>query len=58
MSRHLVMAHRTGQSDDESEPVVIDTDDPQIVVLELDSGERLELDPVELRASLDLKDAA
>lgn len=56
--RHLVMAHRAGHAEDEAEPVVIDTDDPNVVVLELDDGERLELDPTELRASLDERQAA
>jgi hypothetical protein len=58
MPRHLTMAHRVGQADDESEPVVIDTDTPNVVILELDNGERLELDAAELRAGLELRTAA
>jgi hypothetical protein len=56
MSRRLVMAHRAGRTEDESEPVVIDTDTPDVVVLELDDGERIELDPTELQSAL--RDAA
>lgn len=52
MPRRLVMAHRAGSTEDESEPVVIDTDTPNVVVLELDGGERLELDATELQAGL------
>jgi hypothetical protein len=58
MSRHLVMAYRTGRAEAEAEPVVIDTEDPTVVVLELDDGGKLELDPTELRAALDLPRAA
>jgi hypothetical protein len=53
MSRHLLMAHRTGHDEDESEPVVINTDNPRFVVIELDDGDRLELDPRELLAAVD-----
>jgi hypothetical protein len=55
MSRRMVMAaqsHVLRQVSPESEPVIVDTDTPGAVVLELASGERLELDETELRAAL------
>lgn len=36
----------------DSEPVIVDTDAQDVVVLELDDGERLELDKGELLAAL------
>lgn len=55
MSQDLLMAHRQSnhQTTSEAEPIVVDTDDPETVVLELDDGQRLELDRAELRACLD-----
>ena len=52
MSRTLLMALRSTNESVESEPVVINTDSPRVVVIELDDGGRLELNPVELRAAI------
>lgn len=54
MAVQVVMALRAGRAEHtpESEPVVVDTDDPRVVALTLDDGERLELDATELRAAL------
>jgi hypothetical protein len=48
----LVGTRRTGPVEPEAESVVIDTDDYLIVRLELDDGEEIELDRVELEAAL------
>jgi hypothetical protein len=50
--RSLIMAERFGRENCEAEPVVVNTDRRDIVVLELDDGDRLELDAVELRAAI------
>jgi hypothetical protein len=42
------MVHRG----EESEPVVIDTETPGLVVMELDDGEQLVIDANDLRAAL------
>jgi hypothetical protein len=42
------MVHRGG----ESEPIVIDTESPGLVVIELDDGEELVIHAGELRAAL------
>ncbi len=55
--RSLIMARRTRRGEVESEPIVIDTDNPRVVVLELDDGGVLTLDPVELRAAIEAKAA-
>lgn len=54
----LVMALRAGRPEHtpEAEPVLVTVDD-QNVVLELDDGERLELDLAELRAAIAAPDA-
>jgi hypothetical protein len=44
--------------DDESEGVVVNTDNPRVVVLELHDGKTLALDPVELRSSIESKRVA
>lgn len=45
--------------DVEAEPIVVDTDTPGVVVLELHDGQRLEIDRTELRTAItDLPDAA
>lgn len=54
--RTVLMAARAAGRDLEAEPVVVDTDKANVVVLELDDGERLELDRTELQAAL--RDAA
>jgi hypothetical protein len=36
----------------EAEPVVVNTDDPKVVVLELDDGYRVVLDAMELRSAI------
>lgn len=41
------------RGDGEAEPVTVDTDVQGVIVLELDDGERLQLDEVELRAALE-----
>jgi hypothetical protein len=46
------MAHRVINGEPESEPVLVDTDNPRSVVLELDDGGVLVLDAVELRAAI------
>jgi hypothetical protein len=51
--RRLLMVHRQGSGERESEPIVVDTDDPRVVVFELDDGVRLELDRRELRSSIE-----
>ena len=51
--RRLLMANRLTSGHRESEPVVVDTDDPNLVVVELDDGGRLELDPRELRSAIE-----
>ena len=50
--RTVLMVVRSGGGDVESEPVIVDTDAPDAVVLELDDGQRIELDASELRAAL------
>ena len=47
------MATRFDHGDVEAEPVVVDTDQPDVVVIELDDGGRLELDVDELREVLE-----
>jgi len=51
----ILMAVRKHPSDEggESEPVVVDTDQPGLVRLELDDGDVIELDSTELRSTLD-----
>lgn len=56
--RTLLMATRAEGAGVEAESVVVDTDTPGAVVLELDDGGRLELDERELRAALEHKMAA
>ena len=48
----LLMAERFGARNDEAEPVVVNTDRQGEIILELDDGERLVFDAVELRAAL------
>jgi hypothetical protein len=54
MPRVLLMALRAGRPEHspESEGVIVDTDADGSVVLELDDGERIEIDARELRAAL------
>lgn len=55
MSRTPLMANRGHLSDAssvEAELVVVDTDSPNLVVLELDDGEKIELDRTELANAL------
>ena len=54
----LVMALRAGRPEHtpEAEPVLVSRDG-ESVVLELDDGERLELDAAELRAAIDAPQA-
>jgi hypothetical protein len=52
MPRTLVMINRAVEDASEAEPLIVDTDDPKVIVLELDDGDRLEVDPTELRAAL------
>jgi hypothetical protein len=47
------MVHRQGSGERESEPIVVDTDDPRLVVFELDDGGRLELDRRELGSAIE-----
>ena len=49
--RRLLIVHRQGSGERESEPIVVDTDDPRLLAIELDDGERLEIDPRELRSA-------
>jgi hypothetical protein len=51
----LVMSTR---NDQEAEPVIVNTDDPEVVVLVLDDGERITMDRAELVAALVDRDAA
>jgi len=51
--RCLLTVHRRLTGEPESEPVVVDTDDPRVVALELDDGCRLELDRRDLRSALE-----
>jgi len=44
------MVRRKASDECESEPIVVDTDDPSVVVIELDDGDRLELSSRELTA--------
>ena len=55
MSRRLIVALRAvrPEHEPEAEPVIIDTDSTDSIVVELDDGERLEFDARELRAALD-----
>lgn len=55
MSTQLVMVRRAHRPEHtpEAEPMVIDTDDPQRVVLQLDDGETVDCDAAELRAALE-----
>lgn len=50
-----LMATRSGLSErtPEAEPVIVDTDTPNIVVLRLDDGETIEFDRRELLAATD-----
>lgn len=57
MSRTPLMANRGEGRDVDAEMVIVDTDRPGAIVLELDGGERLELDEVELRAALEARAA-
>ena len=50
--RTLLIAERFGLHNDEAEPLVVNTDNPREIVLELDDGERLVLDAIELRAAV------
>lgn len=55
MSRTFLMARvecHDAHPDWESESVIVNTDNPRVVVLELDDGQKLSLDPVELRAAI------
>jgi hypothetical protein len=47
------MVHRRVSGDFESEPLDLDTDDPRVVVIELDDGGSLELDRRELWSALE-----
>jgi hypothetical protein len=51
--RRLLMVHRQASDELESEPIVVDTDHPRLVVFELDDGGRLELDRRELRSAIE-----
>ena len=51
--RRLLMVHRQASDEREAEPIVVNTDDPRVVVIELDDGGRLELDRRELRSALE-----
>jgi hypothetical protein len=46
------MVHRRASDECEAEPIVVDTDDPKVVVIELDDG-RLELDRQELGPTIE-----
>ena len=50
--RSLIMARRVVNGEPESEPVLVGTDNPRIVVLEMDDGGVLVFDAVELRAAI------
>jgi len=49
----LLTVHRRVTGEPESEPVVVDTDDPRVAVLEPDDGGRLELDPRAPRSAIE-----
>ena len=51
--RRLLMVLRQASDECEAEPIVVDTDDPRLVVFELDDGRRLELDRRELRSAIE-----
>jgi hypothetical protein len=51
--RRMLMVHRRVSGECESEPVVVDTNDPRVVVIELDDGGLLELDLRELRSAIE-----
>ena len=51
--RRLLMVLRQASDECEAEPIVVDTDDPRVVVIELDDGERLEIDLRELRSAIE-----
>lgn len=53
MAQDVLMAHRTTAGTTEAEPVIVDTDQPDVVVLRLDDGQELELDAHELRGAID-----
>jgi hypothetical protein len=55
MSRLLIATrHSYREDEDEAEPVLVeqDEDDPRLVVLVLDDGDRITLDRVELAAAI------
>lgn len=59
--RTPLMANRASVLDTAAvgaELVVVDTDSPNVVVLELDDGGRLELDRTELAQAIEMKRAA
>ena len=51
MSDQLIVVNRSHGSDVEAEPVVVNTDNPDTLVLVLDDGETLEFDRRELLAA-------
>lgn len=56
MAQALLMANRRRGQTTEAEPITIDTDDPAVVVLRLEDGETIELDPIEARRALGADD--
>ncbi len=56
MSQTYLMATRAGRPEHtpEAEPVIVDTDTPNVVVLRLDDGDEITLDSSELRAAIEL----
>ncbi len=55
MAHTMIGALRAGRPEHtmEAERVVVDTDTPNVVVLHLDDGERIELDRHELQAAIE-----
>ena len=51
MPQTPLMATRAGRAAPEAEPVIVDTDIPDVIVLRLDDGDTIEFDRRELLAA-------